>query len=366
MTAPDQPDTTSSPTPGAPREIALLRLSALGDATHAVPVVRSLQKAWPSTRITWIIGRLEHQLLGDLPGVEFIVVDKARGLRAYPDLRRALKGRHFDVLLQMQVSLRASLMGLQVPARRKIGFDRERARDFQWLFTREHIAARPRQHVLDAFFGFAEALGVQERDLRWDIPIPASAREWAERHLSTGLPVLVINPCSSARFRNFRNWAAERYAAVAEHAVEHHGMTVALTGGPTELERRYGEAIASGCRHSLINLIGTTSLKQLLAVLERADAVISPDSGPAHMANAVGTPVIGLYAGSNPERTGPYCSRQWVVNAYPEACQAAFGKPPEALRWGQRVRDPDVMDRIKVVDVTAKLDELLNAKATNA
>ncbi|WP_019624889.1 glycosyltransferase family 9 protein [Thioalkalivibrio thiocyanoxidans] len=365
MTAPDQP-TTASATPGPPREIALLRLSALGDTTHVVPVVRSLQKAWPRTRITWIIGRLEYQLLGDLPDVEFVVVDKARGLRAYTDLRRALKGRQFDVLLQMQVSLRASLMGMQVPARRKIGFDRERARDFQWLFTQERIAARPRQHVLDSFFGFAESLGVQERELRWDIPIPDSAREWADRHLPTDRPVLVINACSSARFRNFRNWAAEHYAAVAEHAVEHHGMTVVLTGGPTELERDYGEAIASGCRHSLINLIGTTSLKQLLAVLERADAVVSPDSGPAHMANAVGTPVIGLYAGSNPERTGPYCSRQWVVNAYPEACQAAFGKPPGALRWGQRVRDPAVMDRIKVADVTAKLDALVEAKANHA
>jgi len=363
--APEQQSGTSSASEPL-REIALLRLSALGDTTHVVPVVRSLQKAWPETRITWIIGRPEHQLLGDLPGVEFVVVDKARGWRAYADLRHALKGRQFDALLQMQVSLRASLMGMQVPAHRKIGFDRDRARDFQWLFTRERIAARPREHVLDSFFGFAEALGVKERDLRWDIPIPATAREWAERHLPTDSPIIAINPCSSARFRNFRNWGAEHYATVAEHAAEHHGMTVVLTGGPSELEREYGETIASGCRPPVINLIGATGLKQLLAVLERADAVISPDSGPAHMANAVGTPVIGLYAGSNPDRTGPYCSRQWVVNAYPEACQAAFRKPPEALRWGQRVRDPAVMDRIRVTDVTAKLDALMDTKVNDA
>ncbi len=365
MTTPEQQSGTSAASEPL-REVALLRLSALGDTTHVVPVVRSLQKAWPETRITWIIGRLEHQLLGDLSGVEFVVVDKTRGWRAYADLRHALKGRQFDALLQMQVSLRASLIGMQVPAHRKIGFDRDRARDFQWLFTRERISARPREHVLDSFFGFAEALGVKERDLRWDIPIPATAREWAERHLPTDSPIIAINPCSSARFRNFRNWGAEHYAAVAEHAAEHHGMTVVLTGGPSELERDYGEAIASRCRPPLINLIGATGLKQLLAVLERADAVISPDSGPAHMANAVGTPVIGLYAGSNPDRTGPYCSRQWVINAYPEACQAAFRKPPEALRWGQRVRDPAVMDRIRVTDVTAKLDALMDTKVNDA
>ncbi|WP_018142144.1 glycosyltransferase family 9 protein [Thioalkalivibrio sp. ALJ7] len=365
MTAPEHKPVTSSAS-GPPDEIALLRLSALGDATHVVPVVRTLQAVWPDTRITWVIGRLEHQLLGDLPGIEFVVVDKNRGWRAYTDLRRSLRGRRFDVLLQMQVSLRASLLGMQVPAHRKIGFDRDRARDFQWLFTRERIAARPRQHVLDGFFGFAEALGVHSRDLRWDIPIPDTAREWAHRHLPTSQPLLAINPCSSARFRNFRNWNAKRYAATAEHAIEQHSMAVVLIGGPSQLEREYGDAITSRCRYPLINLIGSTDLKQLLAVFDQAHVVISPDSGPAHMANAVGTPVIGLYAGSNPDRTGPYCSRQWVINAYPEACQAAFGKPPEALRWGQRIREPDVMDRITVADVTAKLDTLMQPKVTDA
>ena len=349
-----------------PDELCLLRLSALGDCTHVVPVVRSLQAAWPQTRITWIIGRLEHRLLEGLPGVEFVVVDKNRGRRAYGDLRRALRGRRFDVLLQMQVSLRASLLGLQVPARQRLGFDRQRARDFQWLFTRHRIAHRPREHVLDGFFGFAEALGVRERLLRWDIPVPDAARTWAAGYLPADRPWLAINPCSSARFRNFRNWAPERYAAVADHAAERHGMDIVLTGGPTDLEREYGEAIAAQCRHPVTNLVGRTDLKQLLAVLERARVLVSPDSGPAHMANATGTPVIGLYAGSNPDRTGPYFSRQWVVNQYPEACRAAFGKPPEDLRWGRRVREPNVMERITVAEVTERLDALRQATSFDA
>lgn len=348
-----------------PRELCLLRLSALGDCTHVVPVVRSLQAAWPQTRITWIIGKLEHQLLGDLPGLEFVVVDKGVGHRARSDLRRSLGVRKFDVLLQMQVSLRASLLGLQVPVRRRLGFDRQRARDFQWLFTRHHIAHRPREHVLDGFFGFAEALGVHTRILRWDIPVPETARAWANEQLPAERPWLAINPCSSARFRNFRNWAPERYAAVAGHAAEQHGMGIVLTGGPTALEHEYGKAITEQCRHAVTNLIGRTDLKQLLAVLDRARSLISPDSGPAHMANAMGTPVIGLYAGSNPDRTGPYCSRRWIVNKYPEACQAAFGKPPEAVRWGRRIREPDVMDRITVAEVTERLDALMRASRSD-
>ena len=314
--------------------------------------------------IAWIIGKPEYQLLGDLPGIEFIVVDKARGRHTYGDLRRALRGRRFDVLLQMQVSLRASLLGLQVPARQRLGFDRQRARDFQWLFTRYRIAHRPREHVLDSFFGFAEALGVHERILRWDIPVPQAAHVWADEHLPADRPWLAINPCSSARFRNFRNWPPERYAAVANHAADQHGLNIVLTGGPSALEHEYGKAITAQCRDPVTNLIGRTDLKQLLAVLGRAQVLVSPDSGPAHMANAMGTPVIGLYASSNPDRSGPYCSRQWVVNKYPEACQAAFGKPPEALRWGHRVREPDVMDRIMVRDVTEHLDALLRPTKT--
>ena len=92
-----------------PQDLCLLRLSAIGDVTHAVVLVRTIQRQWPETRITWVIGKLEAQLVGDIPGVEFVVFDKGRGLRGFWDLRRAMRGRRFDVLLHMQVALRANL-----------------------------------------------------------------------------------------------------------------------------------------------------------------------------------------------------------------------------------------------------------------
>ncbi|SCZ51954.1 glycosyltransferase family 9 protein [Thiohalomonas denitrificans] len=342
-----------------PDSVCLLRLSALGDITHMVPVVRTLQAHWPDTRITWIIGKLEYSMVGDLPGIEFVVFDKGKGWQAYGDLRRALRGRSFDLFLHMQVSLRASLVSLLVRAPIRLGFDRERAKDAQWLFTNQHIDARQRQHVLDGFFGFAEALGIRERVMRWDIPIPEAARRFAAEQVPTERPVLVISPCSSDRFRNFRNWPAERYARVVDYAAERYGMQVVLTGGPSELEREYGEAICARARHTPINLIGATNLKQLLAVLERARVILSPDSGPAHMGTAVDRPVIGLYATSNTLRTGPYLSQRWVVDRYPEAIREKFGKELEALPWGIRVRDAETMSRIHVADVIAKLDAVM-------
>ena len=111
----------------------------------------------------------------------------------------------------------------------------------------------------------------------------------------------------------------------------------------------------------VVNLIGRTSLKQLLALLEHATVLVCPDSGPAHMASAVGTPVIGLYATSNRWRTGPYLSQEWVVDRYPDAVSRALGKSVSELPWGYRVRTPYAMNLITVDDVTGKLDALIAA-----
>ena len=345
-----------------PARVCILRLSAVGDVCHTLPVVRSLQAAWPETHFTWIIGRLEASLVADIPGIEFIIFDKAKGLAAYRALRKTLRGRRFDLLLHMQMSLRASLASIYaVHAPVKLGFDRQRAHDWQWLFSNRRITFKPRQHVMDSLFGFAEACGVTKKLLTWNIPVPAEAQAFAREQIPDGVRTLIISPCANARFRNFRNWRAERYAEVADYAAEKHGLKVLLSGGPSVVEHEVGERIQTAMCHRPANLIGDTDLKQLLALLQRATVLISPDSGPAHMATAVGTPVIGLYASTNPERAAPYLSRRWCVNHYPDAMRRFNHMDAATARWGTRVRDPAAMDLISVADVTVKLDELLAA-----
>ncbi|MCW8917897.1 MAG: glycosyltransferase family 9 protein [Gammaproteobacteria bacterium] len=356
----------SLPLSSPPRRLCLLRLSAIGDISHTLPLLRTLQAAWPQTQISWIIGKTEHALVGDIPGVDFIIFDKSRRWRAFADLHHALRGQRFDLLLHLQTSLRASLASLLVRAPIRLGFDRARARDGQWLFTNQKIAPAQRQHVIDSFFGFSEALGIRERLLQWEIPIPESAHHFAEARLPGG-KFIVISPCSSMAYRN---WTARGYAAVAKHAIEQFGLKVVLCGGNSRLERLYGAEIAASLDmaqrgDSLTNLIGQTDLKQLLAVLQRAEAVISPDAGPAHLATAVGTPVVGLYACTNPDRARPYLSAEYVVNRYPEAVEAKYGRAVAELSWGIRVRDEGTMARIAVADVTAVLDRLLDAVTPN-
>ncbi len=345
--------------PATPRSVCILRLSAIGDTCHVVPLLRTMQHTWPETRFTWIIGKLEARLMSLLRDVEFITVDKRAGFAALRDLRKQLEGRQFDVLLHLQLALRASLVAREVPAPVKLGFDRARARELQWLFTNARIAPRTREHVLDSFFGFSEALGIRERLLRWDIPLPEDAQRYALNLIPDPRPTLVCSPCSS---HALRNWSPERYAAVADYAAEKYRMRVILCGGPSSVEKEMAGRIEQAARTPVVNQVGKDTLPQLLALLGRTTVLLTPDSGPAHMATMVGTPVIGLYAATNPQRSGPYLSRQWCVDAYPAAARRFRRREPEELPWTEKIEEPGVMDLIEVEHVTAKLDELLRSR----
>jgi heptosyltransferase I len=343
-----------------PAAVCLLRLSAIGDACHTLAVLRTLQAAWPAARFTWIIGALEHKLMRLVPDVEFISYRKQGGLAELRRLRRELAPRRFDLLLHMQLAFRASLISTMVRAPVKVGFDAPRARELQWLFTTHRIHASGDQHVQDALFGFAEAVGVHERVLRWDVPLAADAQAYATRLISDRRPTLLISACSS---HALRNWRPDYYAAVAAHASRAHGMRVILCGGPAPVERRMADAILAAASTPLQDQVGKDTLPELLALIARADALLTPDSGPAHMATMVGTPVIGLYAPTNPARSGPYLSRGHCVDRYAEAARIFRGKEPGELAWATKIEQPGVMDLIRPADAIAKLDGLMRHPA---
>jgi len=339
-----------------PKHLCLLRLSAIGDICHVLPIVRTIQKNWPETRLTWIIGKTEHALVYDIPDIEFIIFDKSRHWKAYGDIRRKLKNHHFDALLHMQMSLRASLISLMVKTPIKLGFDKKRAKDMQWLFSNYKIDYQPRQHVIDSFFCFTQALGISDKQLIWDIPVPENERQFAARYIGNH-KTLIISPCSSMAYRN---WHAKGYAEIADYATERYGLNVILTGGKSAIEQQYGDEITRLTKHKPVNLIGQTTLKQLFAIISQATVVISPDAGAAHLGTAANTPVIGLYATTNPDRARPYCSKDYVVNKYPQAIQKKFQTSVENIAWGTRVKDEGTMNEIKSEDIVTMLDKLFS------
>jgi len=327
--------------------ICLLRLSALGDVTHVVPLVRTLQRCWPDAPLHWIIDPAGRRLLEGLEGVTFHTYDKRSGLAGMRALRRSLPAEGFDILLHMQVAARANLLSAFIRARRRIGYDRARSKDLHGLFVRERIPDRPGIHALDAIGSFAEPLGLVQDRVEWNLPVPDQAREWAAGQWpDDGTPVLMISPCSShAR----RNWYPERYAALADHAIG-RGWRVVLCGGRSELERSTADAILAAMRGPALDLVGKDTLKQLPALLERADLLVTPDSGPMHIANAMGTRVLGLHAASNPARSGPYSDRRYCVDRYDDAARKYLGKPAAALKWGTKIEHQGVMELVTVQD----------------
>ena len=345
------------PLSSPPENICIVRLSALGDVTHAVPVVRAIQQHWPQTRITWICAKLEHKLLSALDGIDFIVVDKNSGLGGYYRLWRQLAGQRFDIMLQMQTSGRANVTGAVVRADIKLGWDRLRARDFHRFFMTDSIPQTRFEHQLQGHLSFARCMGLDVSVPEWNFPVSDDAIAFVDGVVPTDRKILLISPCSS---HVHRNWRAERYAAVADYAVERHGMTVVLSGGPSPLERSVGEAIVAAAQNPMINLIGKDTLPQLVALLQRVDIVISPDSGPAHLANALGTPVIGLHACTWSRRSGPYHSLDLCVDKFAEAAQRYRNSTPEQLRWGTRIEEAGVMDLVEVDEVIERLELALS------
>lgn len=344
--------------PSAPASICLVRLSALGDVVLATALVQTLRERAPDARLTWITSAMTRDLLGELPGIEWIVLPRPMKLRDYLALRRQLRGRRFDVLLAAQASFRANLVHACVPATRRIGFDPRRGRDLHGLFVNERIADRD-EHLAEGFLGFATALGIPpaQHVRRLALPLSETDRAAARGLVGAG-EYFVCNPAAS---KPERNWRAERYAAVCDHVARTSGWRIVFTGGGSPAEKALTDAVAAKLTVPALNLAGRTNVRQLAAVLADATGLLAPDTGPVHLAAAVGTPVVGLYAVARSALTGPWPRAEFCVDRYAEAARTLLGQ--ENPGWHTRVHDARAMELITVEEVCAAVDRLAAARA---
>jgi len=326
--------------------------------------LRTLQKHWPKTKITWIIGKTEYQLVKTIDNIDFIIFDKASGLSAYTNLRKQLKhklkGSTFDVLLHMQLSIRASVASFFIPADIKLGFDKDRAKDMQSLFCNQQIIpASTRQHVVDSFLEFPRYFGL-ESIKQWQLPVSQIALVKIKKIIQSDKKIFVINPCAVAKSKNWRNWTTKGYAEIADIVSDKYGMQVVLTGGNSQLEKETANEILSLCKKAqAVNLVASTNIDELVATLHLADIVLAPDTGPVHIASALGTKTIGLYAATNPERAGPYNHLQYTVNKYPEALLKYHQQNVTDASWGKRIKTAECMQLITVNDVIQQIDNII-------
>ena len=308
-----------------------------------VPLIRTLQAHFPQAALTWVISRPAYDLVEGMDGVEFIVIEKPNSLMDYWRFKKRMALYAFDVLLATQASFRANLLYPLIPAARKIGYDRLRAKDGHGFFVNERIAPGD-DHTLESFLKFADVLGLEKKDIRWDLPIPQASEDWAQAQLPVASgPVVIVNPAAS---KPERSWLVERYIAVIRSLQSRWGAQVLLTGGPGEHDQQLGDAIAKAV--PVTNVIGKTKPKQLLALIAQADLVICPDTGPSHMAAAMQTPVVALHAVTSAAVSGPYTYRHLVVDCYPEAVKTILNKSKETNIWGTHAHGNDTMALVSV------------------
>jgi len=331
-----------------PRTICIVMLSAIGDAVHVLPIVNALKRRWPESEITWVIQSVPHRLVAGHRSVDhFLLFHRRRGAgawRSYRELAGAFPERPYDLLLSLQVYLKAGLIAAFAPASRKLGFDRTRAHDLNWLFTNERIPFRGQRHVQDQYFEFLEHLGIDPHPPAWDLPILEEERA-AQRAFLARLdrPACAVVVGTSKRAKN---WSAEGYARVLEALESEHGLQPVLVGGPSSVEREQAERIRALSRARPIDALGD-DVRRLVWLLEGSALVVSPDTGPLHIARALDVPVVGLYGYTNPRRTGPYRRfEDLVVDGYAEY-------PGEPYPVSSAYRDG--MKRISVEGVLEKV-----------
>jgi len=333
------------------QSICLVRLSALGDVLMFVPLVRALQRQMPQAQLTWVISPLAYMLVEGMDGVEFIVIDKPKNLVDYWRFYRRFRNRNFDVLLAAQASLRANLLYPCIRAARRIGYDKARGKDGHTWFVQENIMPG-REHTLDGFLKFGEVLGLVQEAPVWNLPVGLDDDAWACAQLPDKTqPVFLVNPAAS---KPERSWPAARYCEVIRFVLSRFPVQVVLTGGPGVHDKVLGDAIAVDIPE-VINLIGKTKPKQLLALIGRAALVLCPDTGPSHMAAAMGTPVVALHAVTNVDISGPYTYKHLAINAYPDAL-ARLNQTVDSVPWGTQVHEDWAMHCVSVDAVIARIN----------
>jgi heptosyltransferase I len=284
------------------QRVAIVLLSAIGDIVHAFPLVASLKAAAPHARFEWMAQPVPASIAGRHPAVDRVwLLERGEGWRAFRALRHALRGERFDLVIDLQVYAKASLITLFLDAPRKVGFDRRRARELNWLATGERIPPRPFAHVVDQYLEFADYLGVPRRYV-WSLPLTDEERAaQAAFYGRREAPVAVLVVGTSKREKE---WPADRWAGLAEALHADFGYEVVIAGSDAPAERERAHEVVRLARCPVLDARGD-DLARLLWILDGAALVVSPDTGPYHVAVALGAPAVGLYGYTDPARVGP-------------------------------------------------------------
>jgi heptosyltransferase I len=335
-------------------EICIVLLTGIGDVVHGLPVANAIKDDDPARRITWVAEPAPAQVLREHPSVDHVIVfRKNEGLRGVARLRDEFRGRRFDLTLNMQRHFKGVFPTIFSGAPTRIGLDRGKVREGVWRFSNRHIEPGPWAHTQDMLLRFLGPLGIPRPDpLEWRVTFSDAERTCQAEffdHLPDAPVVGLVLGSNVAR----KDWPAERYAKLADAIAGRHEATVLLVGGPGVRERVAADVIVRTASCGPVSTLAD-DVRQMMWTVDGCDLLVSPDSGPLHLAHALGVPVVGLYGHTNPARVGPYSRFQdLVVDAYHDP-----GETPDASRTGPR---EGRMGRITVSDVMERVDRAFDS-----
>jgi len=307
---------------GSTMDILFIKLGALGDVINTLPLAITLRERL-GARIHWLVEPLSLPLVSGHPAIgNVILFDKKNWIRALPEILGDLRSRRFDITLDLQRIIKSGLFCMASRSDRKVGFDRSRCKELTWILPFERITAGdPGDHMARQYLEFAHFLGAIPGEVRWDIPVTGK--------LPPGLPrdyvVLNIGATKAAN-----RWTTEGFAALADALMQRRSVVSVLTGGPedSDMARR----IAALGHGSVFDLTGKTTIPELKEILAGSRAVVSCDTGPMHLAVALGREVVALMGPSDPRRTGPLNGRVVRLDLDCMPCNRRHCDDPRCMR----------------------------------
>lgn len=305
-----------------PERVLVVLLGAIGDVVRGLPLLMRLRAAWPQAHIAWAVEPLSAPVVQGHPALdEVIVFERRGGARAFAAFLRRVRALRPDVTLDLQRHLKSGVTSRVSGARLRLGFARANSREGNWLFNNAHVPARPHySSKLAHFLAFADRLGLPPAPVAFGLRPTADEERRADELLAgvaqPYLAAFVGSSCES------RLWFPDRTARVVE-TVAAQGMATVLLGGPGDVG--FAAAVEAQCGVPLRNLAGRTGLRDLFAIFARSAVAFGPDSGPMHIAAAVGAPVVSMWGATSAARSMPWGSEDGVLQGQAD-CMPCFRK----------------------------------------
>jgi heptosyltransferase I len=333
--------------------VAVVLLTGIGDLVHGLPLACDLKRSAPDRSVIWIAEPAPAEVLRHHPAVDRVVVFRKRaGLKGVRELFAAFRGSPCGLTLNLMRYFKGVFPVLATRAPVRLGLPPSKTRDGVRLFNTHHLAETPWRHTQDLFLGFREPLGVSaDAPVEWRITFSPEERADQARFFAplreAGQPIvgLVLASANVAK-----DWPATRYAELAVGLERDLGARALLVGGPSDEEAHAGARVHRAAPEVLSGL--SDSVRRMMWMVDGVDVLVSPDTGPLHIAHALGTPVVGLFGHTNPWRVGPWRDYQdLLIDRYTEP-----GEAPDPARYQPR---HGRMERIGVAEVMEAVSRAL-------